>query len=158
MRTVAIVLTVLMLTVPLSGCFGDEEQVFIEKESDFPDEIPLTTWYHYSGGIDAMDAVAVSNANITVNLSGDNAPYLTVGSYYGIGMSTFEPTIGITSMDNIYMSSWGNGPSGSTAVIKCTGLIEMVSLSDYTCQNVYNPLLPVPNSNDPYIYLSLIHI
>ena len=46
MRTVAIVLTVLMLTVPLSGCFGDEEQVFIEKESDFPDEIPLTTWYH----------------------------------------------------------------------------------------------------------------
>ena len=106
MRTVAIVLTVLMLTVPLSGCFSDEEQVFIEEESDFPDEIPLTTWYHYSGGIDAMDAVAVSNANITVNLSGDNAPYLAVGSYYGIGMSTFEPTIGITSMDNIYTVSY----------------------------------------------------
>ena len=91
-------------------------------------DIPETTWYHYSGGINALDPVAVSEANISDNLSGDNMPFLTVGSYYGIGMSTFEPTIGITSMDNIYMSSWGNGPSGSTAVIQCTGLIEMISL------------------------------
>ena len=57
-------------------------------------------------------------------------------------MSTFEPTIGITSMDNIYMSSWGNGPSGSTAVIRCSGLIEMTALSEYSCENVYNPALP----------------
>ena len=96
MRTVAIVLTVLMLTVPLSGCFGDEEQVFIEKESDFPDEIPLTTWYHYSGGIDAMDAVAVSNANITVNLSGDNAKGATIVALgTGDGASIFAAVEGL---------------------------------------------------------------
>ncbi len=155
MRTVAMALAALMLAVPLTGCFGSDDPPIVEEDSLFPNlgEVPLTTWYHYSGGVDAMDDIAVSNANITVNLTGNNMPYLTMGSYYGIGMSTFEPTIGITSMDNIYMSSWGNGPSGSTAVVQCSGLIEMVSLTDYSCQNVYNPLIPVPNSNDPYIYV-----
>ena len=32
-----------------------------------------------------------------------------IGTYYGIGMTTFEPTIGVTSLDNLYMTSWGNG-------------------------------------------------
>ena len=155
MRTVAVMLALLVLIMPISGCFGDEPMESPESEGPFSSigDIPETTWYHYSGGVNALDPVAVSAANISDNLSGDNMPFLTVGSYYGIGMSTFEPTIGITSMDNIYMSSWGNGPSGSTAVVQCTGLIEMVSLSDYSCQNVYDPLLPVPNSNDPYIYV-----
>ena len=155
MRTVAVILALLVLIMPISGCFGDEPVQSPEPLGPFSTlgDIPETTWYHYSGGVNALDPAAVSDANISDNLSGDNMPFLAVGSYYGIGMSTFEPTIGITSMDNIYMSSWGNGPSGSTAVIRCTGLIEMVSLTDYSCQNVYDPLLPVPNSNDPYIYV-----
>ena len=156
MRTVsAVLLTILMVGGSLSGCFGEDEEIIEEEPSpfDFEKEIPETTWYHYSGGIDALNSSAVEEANISANLTGENIPYWTQGSYYGIGMSTFEPTIGITSMDNIYMSSWGNGPSGSTAVIRCSGLIEMTALSEYSCENVYNPALPVPNSNDPYIYV-----
>ena len=107
MRTVAVMLALLVLIMPISGCFGDEPMESPESEGPFSSlgDIPETTWYHYSGGVNALDPVAVSAANISDNLSGDNMPFLTVGSYYGIGMSTFEPTIGITSMDNIYMSS-----------------------------------------------------
>ena len=98
-------LTILMVGGSLSGCFGDEEIIFEEDDLpfDFDKAIPETTWYHYSGGINALNSSAVELANISVNLTGDNIPYWTQGSYYGIGMSTFEPTIGITSMDNIYM-------------------------------------------------------
>ena len=153
--TAAMLLTLLMIGGSLGGCFGEEEEIPEEEVSpfNFDKPIPETTWYHYSGGIDAQNTSAVQQANITANLTGENIPFWTQGSYYGIGMSTFEPTIGITSMDNIYMSSWGNGPAGSTAVVQCSGLIEMESLSDYSCENVYNPPLPVPNSNDPYIYV-----
>ncbi len=154
MKSAAVGMVILLILVPLSGCFGDEEEIVLIDNSPFAQigDISNTTWYHYSGGINALDSESVKLANITENLSGDNAPYSALGSYYGIGMSTFEPTIGITSLDNIYMSSWGNGPAGSTAVVRCTGLIEMQSL-DYSCENVYNPLLPVPTSNDPYIYV-----
>ena len=61
--------------------------------------------------------------------------------------------MGITSSDNLYMSSYGNGPAGSTAIVQCSGLIEMTSLSDYSCANTYDPISPVPNSNDPYVYV-----
>ena len=74
-------------------------------------------------------------------------PFWTQGSYYGIGLTTFEPTMGITSSDNLYMSSYGNGPAGSTAIVQCSGLIEMTSLSDYSCANTYDPISPVPNRN-----------
>jgi len=151
----AILLTLLMIGGSLSGCFGDEEEVLVEEPSpfDFGREIPETTWYHYAGGIDALNDSAVEAANITVNLTGENTPFWTQGSYYGIGMSTFEPTIGVTSDDNLYMTSWGNGPLGSTAIVQCSGLIGMTNLSDYSCEDTYDPLLPVPNSNDPYVYV-----
>ena len=51
------------------------------------------------------------------------------------------------------MTSWGNGPLGSTAIVQCSGLIGMTNLSDYSCEDTYDPLLPVPNSNDPYVYV-----
>jgi hypothetical protein len=144
-----------MMISSLAGCFGDEEVEIIVETSpfDFEREIPSTTWYHYSGGINALNTSAVSDANITANFTESNYPIWTNGSYYGIGMSTFEPTIGITSADNLYMSSWGNGVGGATAVVKCTGLIEMTNLSDYSCADVYEPLIPVISSNDPYIYV-----
>ena len=153
-RAVALVI-VFMMTSSLAGCFGDEEVEIIAEKSPFSFErdIPSTTWYHYSGGIDALNESAISNANISVNLTGNNIPFWTQGSYFGIGMSTFEPTIGITSDDNLYMSSYGNGPAGSTAVVQCSGLIEMSNLSEYTCENKYNPIIPIANSNDPYLYV-----
>jgi hypothetical protein len=68
-------------------------------------------------------------------------------------MSTFEPTIGVTSNDNLFISSWGNGPAGSTAIVRCSGLIEMQNTTDYVCENTYDPTFPVANSNDPYLYV-----
>ena len=79
-------------------------------------------------------------------------PYPAVGTYYGIGMSTFEPTMGITQSDTLFMSSYGNGPAGSTAVVACD-LIGMTETLDYSCENVYDPFFPIANSNDPYIYV-----
>jgi len=145
-----------LVTPSFSGCLEPEDKRTVIEEPglfDFDIEIPDTTWYHYAGGINALDAVAVEQANITANLTGNNIPYWTQGSYYSIGMTTFEPTMGITSNDNLYMTSWGNGPAGSTAIVQCSGLIEMKNLSDYNCENVYDPISPVPNSNYPYVYV-----
>ena len=154
MNKLVFLIIALLVTPALTGCLEPEDKRTIIKEPgifDFNREIPETTWYHYAGGINALDDVAVAQANITVNLTGNNVPFWTQGSYYGIGMTTFEPTMGITTNDNLYMSSWGNGPAGSTAIIQCSGLIEMKNLSDYNCANVYDPISPVPNSNDPYV-------
>ena len=46
-------------------------------------------------------------------------------------MSTFEPTIGITSEDNLYITSWGNGDAGSTAIVQCSSLIGMIGSVEY---------------------------
>ena len=155
MRKLIALLLVSIMMSSLAGCFGsEEEQVIIEiGPFDFDREIPSTTWYHYSGGINALNESALLEANITANLTENNIPFWTHGSYYSIGMSTFEPTIGITSNDNLFISSWGNGPAGSTAIVRCSGLITMTNLSDYSCENTYDPILPVPNSNDPYLYV-----
>ena len=152
----AATLVLLLFLQALSGCFGTEPKAAPEAESspfEFDEPIPAGVWYHYAGGVNALNSSVVAEANISANLSGNNTPFWSNGSYFGIGMSTFEPTIGITSADNLYISSWGNGPAGSTAVVRCSGLIEMESLSDYSCENTYDPLLPVANSNDPYIYV-----
>jgi len=142
-------LTVLISMSMLAGCFGSNDSGGEIVEEDpfftFKDQLGNNTWYHYPGGLNAM--------NNTSALGGDNIPFLSAGSYYGIGMSTFEPTMGITSAGNLYMASHGNGPSGSTAVVQCTGLTSMTADLDYSCQNVYGPVLPVANSNDPYIYV-----
>ena len=151
----AVTLSLLMVLTSFAGCFGDKETAPTKEDTPFTfdKDIPATTWYHYAGGIDALNSTAVADANITANLTSFNTPFWANGSYYGIGMTTFEPTMGITSDNNIYMSSWGNGPSGSTAIVQCTGLIGMTDLSEYSCANVYDPVAPVANSNDPYVYI-----
>ena len=98
-----------MLILPLTGCLAPEDNRIVVEEPtifDFLNPIPETTWFHYSGAVDALDSESIESANLTVDLSGDNVPFWTQGSYYGIGMTTFEPTMGITSSDNLYMSSW----------------------------------------------------
>ena len=145
-QTITVIL--MMMFVSLSGCFGeteDEAAPVIQGFFDFDQELDNRTWYHYPGGEEAH--------NNTSFLGGNNVPYYSSSSYYSIGMSTFEPTMGITSTGNLYISSWGNGPSGSTAIVQCSGLVELQSLDDYSCQNVYDPITPIPNSNDPYVYV-----
>jgi hypothetical protein len=148
-KPMALLLVALMGLMPLAGCFGANETTDMTEEGNelfpFEDWLNGTTWYHYPGGINAM--------NNTSFLTGENVPFYSQGTYYATGYSTFEPTMGITSTDNIYFTSYGNGPAGSTAIVQCTNMIEMTSLSDFSCQNVYGPFLPVANSNDPYVYV-----
>ena len=153
MQKIGVLIIAFLVTPALTGCLEAEDKRTILEEPGifdqfFSREIPETTWYHYSGGINALD----NNLGIN-NLSGNNIPFWTQGTYYGIGLTTFEPTMGITSNDNLYMSSYGNGPAGSTAIVQCSGLIGMTNISDYNCANVYDPVSPVPNSNDPYVYV-----
>ena len=135
-----------MISASFAGCFGEEETepvIVIETVWDF--ERPDLTWYHMPDAVDVW-------GNDEFDFSGRNMPYLATGTYYGIGMSTFEPTMGITLTDTMVMSSYGNGPGGSTAVVSCD-LIGMYDALSYSCENVYDPLLPIVNSNDPYIYV-----
>ena len=152
MRTGVLALVVLLLAPVLSGCFGGGEAAPEELDSVFdglcPDGVPRNVWYHFANATDAVNTSSVFNGSEA--LVGDNVPICSAGTYYGIGMSTFEPTIGITSEDNLYITSWGNGDSGSTAIVRCSGLIGMVGSVEYDCTDVYNPpTVPVANSNDP---------
>ncbi|MAB36015.1 MAG: hypothetical protein CL975_01655 [Euryarchaeota archaeon] len=153
MRAASLSMVLLLIMSSISGCFGSEEEgstevsLFDSLCSEQGGTISNTTWYHFANATDATMSPGVGN------LTGGNTPVCSIGTYYGIGFSTFEPTIGITSQDNLYMSSWGNGVAGSTAIVQCSGLIGMTSISEYSCQDVYSALLPVPNSNDPYVYV-----
>ena len=153
MRVIAGCMILLMLAPMISGCFAGNTVEEIKESSPFdnlcPDGIANNTWYHYPGAVNALSAPHIING--TSILQGENVPMCTKGTYYGIGFSTFEPTIGITSADNLYMTSWGNGPGGSTAIIRCTDMIEMVDVSSYSCENTYQGA--VANSNDPYVYV-----
>jgi len=153
MRAIAGCMILLMLAPMISGCFAGNTVEEIKESSPFdnlcPDGISNNTWYHYPGAVNALSAPHIING--TSILQGENVPLCTKGTYYGIGFSTFEPTIGITSADNLYMTSWGNGPGGSTAIIRCTDMIEMVDVSSYSCENTYQGA--VANSNDPYVYV-----
>ena len=142
----ALLLAALMVSLSLSGCFGEPE-VEVEEVNlgVWTFERPELTWYHFPDAVDAW-------GNTSFAFSGRNMPYLAEGTYYSIGMSTFEPTMGITESDTLFMSSYGNGPAGST-VVACD-LIGMTGTVDYTCENVYDPILPIANSNDPYIYVT----
>ena len=144
----ALLMVTIMAFMSLSGCFGEEKTEIVEETSgyfEFQDMLDGRTWYHYPGGINAM--------NNTSALGGDNVPFYATSSYYSIGMSTFEPTMGITSTGNLYITSWGNGNAGSTAIVQCSNMVEMTSITDYTCQDVYGAVPPVANSNDPYVYV-----
>ena len=146
----AVLLAALMVSMSLSGCFGEaevEEEAVVSSVWTF--ERPELTWYHFPDAVDVW-------GDDSVDLSGRNMPYPAEGTYYSIGMSTFEPTMGITQSDTLFMSSYGNGPAGSTAVVACD-LIGMTGTLDYTCENVYDPFFPIANSNDPYIYVCLLY-
>ena len=115
-----------MVSASLAGCFGEEEEeaaVVAPTVWDF--ERPELTWYHFADAVDAW-------GDEEFEFDGRNMPFEATGTYYGIGMSTFEPTMGITQTDTMVMTSWGNGPSGSTAIISCD-LIGMYDALSYTC-------------------------
>ncbi len=137
----AIFLCLLMVLSSLSGCFGNEEISEEEIESDLWNfEIGERTWYHFANAT-AVEDVA------DFKYGGRNIPFEAEATYYGIGMTTFEPTMGITQTDTLVMSSYGNGPAGSNVVVSC-GLIGMTDLA-IICEKVYDPSASFPNSTDP---------
>ncbi len=160
MRSVALLLTLLLIAPAISGCFGGDDKPAPEPEGPFVFEqgaIPTTTWYHYPGtvsspfAIDATDAAAVAAANITPNLTGASAPFYAQGTYYGTGFDTFEPTIGVTSSGAIFFTNW-NGLGEGTHIIRSRD-------QGQTWEDV-GPFGQIdedsgqtPNSNDPYIYV-----
>ena len=94
-----------MVSVSLSGCFGEaevEEEAVVSSVWMF--ERPESHGYHFLTPLTQW-------GDDTVDLSGRNMPYPAEGTYYSIGMSTFEPTMGITATDTLFMSSYGNGPA-----------------------------------------------
>ena len=152
MKGLTTVIVLLVLSSMVSGCFSKESNEMGGIDSFFdeicPDGFANNSWYHFPNSTDifSMD----ESFDLNSILIGENIPICAKGTYYGIGVSTFEPTIGITSQDNLFMTSWGNGPGGSTAIIRCSNMIEMTSL-DYVCENTYQG--QIVNSNDPYVYV-----
>lgn len=71
------------------------------------------------------------------------------GTYYSIGDTTFEPTIGATSTGGLFMNSYAGLGSGQ---------LIYRSMDDGQSWEEVTPRLPtgfkmVPNSNDPYIFV-----
>ena len=148
MQAKALFLSLMVVTLSLSGCFGEDEASMSAQEPTPFDSLPsTTTWYHYPGGINA------TNASIGFeNLTGNSTPFPALGTYYGIGDTTFEPTIGVTSTGGIHYSSFGGAGSGTMVYS------SMDQGQTWTNMGPFNPILPievgqVPSSNDPYIYV-----
>jgi hypothetical protein len=146
---------VLAVITPLfSGCFGSEEEVkeIIEDGPfSFAQPLPMETFYHFAGGINALNQSAVDAANITANLTGNNTPFYANGTYFGIGFTTFEPTLGITSTGSMFFTNY-RGTGDGTHIIKGTNYGQ-----DWEDVGPFNPIFPttgqVPSSNDPYVYV-----
>ena len=160
MRTLTIIVGLLMIVPTLSGCFAGEKVEEIVESGPFifeEGEISMTTWYHYPGtvsnptAIDATNILAVTNANITTNLSGDNLPFYASGTYYGTGWDTFEPTLGITSSGAIFFTNY-NGLGDGTHIIRSKD--QGQTWEDVGPFNsVDDDSGQTPNSNDPYLYV-----
>ncbi|MEJ6530047.1 MAG: hypothetical protein QNL81_00540, partial [Euryarchaeota archaeon] len=143
----AVLFTLLMISATLSGCFGNEEvEEVVEIDNPLDGLFTSTSWYHYPGAVNA------SNDTIGYdNLTGNSTPYPASGTYYGIGDTTFEPTIGVTSTGGIHYASFGGAGRGSMVYT------SMDQGQTWTNMGPFNPVLPdigqVPSSNDPYIYV-----
>ena len=153
MQQKAVAVVFLFVFSSLAGCLGPEDnRAKIDEQTPFgfTSPIPDTTFYHFDGARNATDFYEVNGTSV---LYGNNIPIFSEGTYYGIGTTTFEPTIGVTQAGNVYMTSWGTGDSESTAIIKCEGMLEMNSITEYSCADSGPGV--VPNSNDPYLYVDL---
>ena len=147
MRFAVFVVLVMLSTHSLAGCFGQADKTEEAAiTTPFDGLFSTTTWYHYPGAVNA------SNLSIGFdNLTGNSTPYPAVGTYYGIGDTTFEPTIGVTSTGGIHFSSYGGTGSGTMVYSSYDQGLTWVN------NGPFNPVFPdvgqVPSSNDPYIYV-----
>ncbi|HJM81466.1 MAG TPA: hypothetical protein QF397_01775, partial [Candidatus Poseidoniia archaeon] len=99
MNRLHVIFVVLLVTPSLSGCLGPEDnRIQIEEPTpfDFASPVPGTTYYHFDGARNATEFYEINGTSV---LYGNNIPIFSQGTYYSIGMSTFEPTVGVTSND-----------------------------------------------------------
>ncbi len=129
--------------VAMSEDEPEDKKVVVEPWSpfNFNRTIPKTTYYHFDGGIDATEEWW----NMSADLNGTNAPYWANGTYYSIGVDTFEPTIGVTSKGTLFMTSH-NGLGEGTHIIRSKD-------QGQTWEDVTPNPNVVRNSNDPYLYV-----
>jgi len=146
LATLPAIIVVLIIMMGMTGgvyftFYTSEDSDEPEMETgpfDFDEPIPGTTFYHFDGGVDAL------NYNDTDVLTGDNIPFWAQGTYYGIGTTTFEPTIGVTSTGSLFITSY-KGTGGGTHIIR--------SQDQGQTWDDMGPFNQVYNSNDPYLYV-----
>ena len=83
-------IAILMIMPTLSGCLSVKEDNMEETNGIFSfeeGEIPITTWYHYPGGIDAM--------NNTSAFGGTNTPFSSSGIFHFIQLGLIMELVGI---------------------------------------------------------------
>jgi len=116
----------------------EEEPAQVPGPFDFNETIPETTHYHYGG---SENAIGSDNDSL---LTGNNTPFWVEGTYYGIGTTTFEPTIGVTSNGYLFMTNYG-GTGRGTHIIR--------SMDQGESWDDMGPWNQAYNSNDPYLYV-----
>lgn len=135
MRVVAIAL--LTLTAALAGC---ADSAPTDGSTEAPDVPPAP---EPAPGVDIRLPNGTDVNDVFARLAG------SVGTYYNIGSSTFEPTIGATSTGALFMIHF-RGLGAGTAIRR--SMDQGQTWEDVT------PTLPtgmkaVPNSNDPFLYV-----
>ena len=150
LKVLSVILVIIMLlSVSWAGGLfdGSEEKKKELKPEPTPFDslmpISVTTFYHYAGGVNATKAPYDA-------LVGDNIPFLANGTYYGIGTTTFEPTIGCTSKGSLFITSH-NGLGEGTHIIRSQDQAQTwVDVGPFDPAGIGGQ---VKNSNDPYLYV-----
>tara|TARA_B100000287_G_scaffold177869_1_gene167924 strand:- start:6885 stop:8312 length:1428 start_codon:yes stop_codon:yes gene_type:complete len=142
-----------MMMPSFSGCFSEpevEEVVLKNPFDDFQNEIPITTFYHFPNGT-WINGTEDMYFNGSLVLEGNNSPFFAEGTYYSVGYTTFEPTLGITSSGAIFFTHF-NGLGEGTHIIRSTDQGQTwVDVGPFN--QIDEDIGQTPNSNDPYIYV-----
>ncbi len=153
MRKLIALILVSMMMPSFSGCFSEpevEEVVLKNPFDDFQNEIPITTFYHFPNGT-WINGTEDMYFNGSLVLEGNNSPFFAEGTYYSVGYTTFEPTLGITSSGAIFFTHF-NGLGEGTHIIRSTDQGQTwVDVGPFN--QIDEDIGQTPNSNDPYIYV-----
>ncbi|CAI8254962.1 MAG: Uncharacterised protein [Methanobacteriota archaeon] len=153
MRKLIALILVSMVMPSFSGCFSEpevEEVVLKNPFDDFQNEIPITTFYHFPNGT-WINETEDMYFNGSLVLEGNNSPFFAEGTYYSVGYTTFEPTLGITSSGAIFFTHF-NGLGEGTHIIRSTDQGQTwVDVGPFN--QIDEDIGQTPNSNDPYIYV-----
>lgn len=146
-------LTLLLLTVPLIGCIGQEESPEPLQEDTTTEPIRDVAAQAYRPGTAQEPASLVDDAASALPDGVDFPDGLSVLT----GFTQFEPTIGVTSDGALFVSNL-EGASLADPAERVTTYSSIVRSTDQgqTWEDITPTIGPVsspPNSNDPYVYV-----